>query len=359
MSFTTIARHRAQRRATTPLDQLAQAVAGSTVSRRAAAVATAGGLLVTTFSAMTAQAETIEDTSATSTIDVGDIQAYAQQVAGGMDVALPALAVDAQATTSNEAIVAGDIVVVAAQAAEPCELDPSVTAQSDSCAVLFEEDAERQAEVAQQEAARQAAQQAEVARQQAAARSAERAAVPAAPVTPEPAPAPEEAPAASYEEASYDSYGQAPEAQYAEHVEEPAPYYGGHYEPAPAPEEAPAPYYGGGTSAFGQAVVEIALSQQGTPYVWGGTQPGGFDCSGFTQWVFGQVGVPLPRTDAGQRHAGVQVSAAEAMPGDLIWSPGHVAIYLGNGQMIDAPRPGRTIEVRGMWQSNPVFIRLG
>ncbi len=71
-----------------------------------------------------------------------------------------------------------------------------------------------------------------------------------------------------------------------------------------------------------------------------------------------QVGISLPRTSAAQRGAGTVVSRAEARAGDLIWSPGHISIYLGDGMQIDAPRPGKTIQIRSIWQSNPTFIRV-
>ncbi len=78
--------------------------------------------------------------------------------------------------------------------------------------------------------------------------------------------------------------------------------------------------------ATAAAVLEIARRYVGVPYVWGGTTPAGFDCSGYTQYVYAQVGVSLPRTSSGQRGAGVVVSAADALPGDLVWSPGHIGI---------------------------------
>ena len=112
-------------------------------------------------------------------------------------------------------------------------------------------------------------------------------------------------------------------------------------------------------SAVGNAVVEIAARYVGVPYVYGGTTPDGFDCSGFTSYVYAQLGISLPRTSSDQRYVGVQVSREEAQPGDLVWSPGHIGIYAGEGMMIDAPRPGKTIQFRAMWQSNPVFIRVG
>lgn len=112
-------------------------------------------------------------------------------------------------------------------------------------------------------------------------------------------------------------------------------------------------------SAVGNAVVEIAARYVGVPYVYGGTTPDGFDCSGFTSYVYAQVGISLPRTSGDQRYAGVEVPRDQAQPGDLVWSPGHVGIYAGEGMMIDAPRPGKTIQFRALWQSNPVFIRVG
>jgi len=112
-------------------------------------------------------------------------------------------------------------------------------------------------------------------------------------------------------------------------------------------------------SVSGNAVLEIAARYVGVPYVSGGTTPDGFDCSGFTSYVYAQLGISLPRTSSSQRNAGTVVSRADAQPGDLIWSPGHVGIYAGGNQMIDAPRPGKTVQFRSIWQSNPTFIRIG
>ncbi|WP_308121797.1 C40 family peptidase [Actinotalea ferrariae] len=126
---------------------------------------------------------------------------------------------------------------------------------------------------------------------------------------------------------------------------------------APAREAeigAPAP-----ASANGSAIVEIASRYVGVPYVWGGTTPDGFDCSGFTSYVYAQVGITLPRTSADQRYAGTAVPFEQAQPGDLIWSPGHISIYAGGNLQVDAPVPGKTIQIREIWQSNPVFIRVG
>ncbi|MEP7764663.1 NlpC/P60 family protein [Sanguibacter sp. 25GB23B1] len=112
-------------------------------------------------------------------------------------------------------------------------------------------------------------------------------------------------------------------------------------------------------SANGSAIIDAASRYVGVPYVYGGTTPSGFDCSGFTSYVFAQVGISLPRTSGAQQAAGTVVSRADAQPGDLIFSPGHIGIYAGGNTQIDAPRPGKTIQFRDIWQSNPTFIRVG
>lgn len=86
--------------------------------------------------------------------------------------------------------------------------------------------------------------------------------------------------------------------------------------------------------------VRAALSQQGVPYVWGGTTPGqGLDCSGLTQWAYREAGVELPRLAQEQDTAGVAIAQSDLQPGDLaVWS-GHVAMYVGNGQLVEAGDP--------------------
>lgn len=112
-------------------------------------------------------------------------------------------------------------------------------------------------------------------------------------------------------------------------------------------------------SAIGNSVISIASRYVGVPYVSGGASPSGFDCSGFTQYVFGQLGISLPHSSSAQAGYGTQVPASEAQPGDLMWTPGHISIYAGGNTMIDASKPGTVVDFRPIWQSNPTFIRLG
>lgn len=110
-----------------------------------------------------------------------------------------------------------------------------------------------------------------------------------------------------------------------------------------------------------QQVIGIAKQYVGSPYVLGGTTPGGWDCSGFTSYVYGKVGVSLPRTSGAQKGAGTVVSKSEAKPGDLIWSPGHVGIYAGNGMMYDAGNKRVGTSYRSadwMMKKGAVFVRV-
>ncbi|WP_406492269.1 NlpC/P60 family protein [Streptomyces sp. NBC_01604] len=99
-------------------------------------------------------------------------------------------------------------------------------------------------------------------------------------------------------------------------------------------------------SARAAAAIAAARSALGKPYVWGANGPSGFDCSGLMQWSYAQAGVSLPRTSQGQRYAGSQVPLSQAQPGDLVTyrsDASHVAMYMGNGQVIHAPYPGAPV----------------
>lgn len=116
-----------------------------------------------------------------------------------------------------------------------------------------------------------------------------------------------------------------------------------------------------GGSTGGDAVVAIAKEYLGVPYVWGGTNPKtGLDCSGLTQLVFSRVGVHLPRVSRDQARVGEAVPGlASARPGDLLAFDrpvDHIAIYLGGGKMIHAPRPGKSVEISPVYET-PTAIR--
>ena len=95
-------------------------------------------------------------------------------------------------------------------------------------------------------------------------------------------------------------------------------------------------------------VIEVAKKYLGVPYVWGGTTPSGFDCSGFVQYVFAEVGISLPRTTydyapyLGSEH---EVSKEDAQPGDIVWRNSHIGIYLGNDEYIHAPHSGDVVKI--------------
>ncbi|WP_257230825.1 C40 family peptidase [Streptomyces sp. UH6] len=95
------------------------------------------------------------------------------------------------------------------------------------------------------------------------------------------------------------------------------------------------------------SVIAYARKQLGKPYVWGGTGPRGFDCSGLVMRAWATAGVQLPRTTWGQIRAGSATTRARLVPGDLVLSygGGHVGLYIGDGKVIHAPRPGTTITV--------------
>lgn len=105
-------------------------------------------------------------------------------------------------------------------------------------------------------------------------------------------------------------------------------------------------------SATGNAIVDYAYQFLGTPYLWGGTTPSGFDCSGFTQYVFkNAAGISLPRTTYDQINVGVAVSYNNLQPGDLVFPhTGHVGIYIGGGQMIHAPSTGDVVKVSSVYK---------
>ncbi len=106
-------------------------------------------------------------------------------------------------------------------------------------------------------------------------------------------------------------------------------------------------------------IAAVAQQYVGVPYVYGGADPSGFDCSGFVMYVYAQFGVALPHSASGSAAAGTAISREAALPGDIVILPGHSGIYLGGGMFIDAPEAGRTIQVRPIYENDYYIVRVG
>lgn len=120
--------------------------------------------------------------------------------------------------------------------------------------------------------------------------------------------------------------------------------------------------YGQGVSDVRVSLVSYATQFVGNPYVWGGTSlTKGADCSGFVMSVFAKYGIYLPRTSSSQSGSGTRISASEAQPGDLFFygsgrGISHVAIYIGNGQIVHASSPRSGIKISNAYYRNPVKV---
>jgi len=121
---------------------------------------------------------------------------------------------------------------------------------------------------------------------------------------------------------------------------------GGYPAAAPKPKPKPAP-------KSHSSIVNIAMSLRGVPYRYGGASPSGFDCSGFTSYVYRRAGISIPRTASAQAARATRVSSPR--PGDLVfwgYPAYHVAIYIGGGKIIAARRPGTVVGVQSLWGSH-------
>jgi cell wall-associated NlpC family hydrolase len=101
---------------------------------------------------------------------------------------------------------------------------------------------------------------------------------------------------------------------------------------------------------IGDHVAELALDYRGRPYVYGGSGPDGFDCSGFTRYVYSRVGIDLPHSSYAQWDSGRHITRADLRPGDLVFFAGlsHVGLYLGHGRFIHAPHTGLNVSVASL-----------
>ena len=139
----------------------------------------------------------------------------------------------------------------------------------------------------------------------------------------------------------------------------PFPLPAGTTNPEPAPATPVVPPRA--TLPRDQALVTTALSFQGTPYRNGGSDPTGFDCSGFTQWVFAQYGIALPREAAQQFEVGEKVKEDALKPGDLVFfhtesrGPSHVGIFVADDQFVHAPSSRGVVRVE--YVSSPYWSR--
>ncbi|OHU86393.1 peptidoglycan hydrolase RipC [Mycobacterium talmoniae] len=141
--------------------------------------------------------------------------------------------------------------------------------------------------------------------------------------------------------------------------------------PAPAPEAAPPtegapeagppgdgfPSMAPGGSGEGAIAVQAALTQVGSPYVWGGAAPGGFDCSGLVMWAFRQAGISLPHSSQAQANGGQPVALSDLQPGDVLTfysDASHSGIYVGDGMMIHSSTYGQPVRVVPMYSSGPI-----
>lgn len=109
-------------------------------------------------------------------------------------------------------------------------------------------------------------------------------------------------------------------------------------------------------------ILNESFKYLGVPYVWGGTTPNGFDCSGLVQYVYAKNGVSLPRVSQSQQNVGTQINSSQAMPGDLLffgYPAYHVAIYIGNGQYLHAPETGDVVKISNVnWGSVSSISRI-
>ncbi len=126
---------------------------------------------------------------------------------------------------------------------------------------------------------------------------------------------------------------------------------------APPPGGMPGPFGGGVGGGDRGTVVQAALTQVGSPYVWGGSAPGGFDCSGLVMWAFQQAGISLPHSSQAQAQGGQPVALSDLQPGDVVTfynDASHSGLYVGDGMVIHSSTYGQPVRVVPMNAAGPI-----
>ena len=331
MTSRNLARHRKAARPLTPLSDAAPAL------RRGFAVAASSGLALTMIAsaANAAGGSTQSLEHSAGTLSVGPtaraaalaaqnapIEVGADVIADADTLAVSEVTVEAPGPSEEE---------LAAQAAAEAQ------AQAEQAAAEAQAEAEQAAAEAQAEA-EQAAAEAQAQAEQAAAQAQAQA----------------EQAAAQAAQAQAEQAAQAEAEQAQEAPVQAAPAVSTEDDTAEATAvSAPAAVPQG----VGSGAVAIGSNYLGTPYVWGGGGPGGFDCSGFVSYVYAQMGISLPHQSGDILNSGTVISASEARPGDILWWPGHVGIYAGDGQVLHST-PGPGVSITNIWGS-PTYLRVG
>ena len=336
MTSRNLARHRKAARPLTPLSDAAPAL------RRGLVVAASSGLALTMI------------TSAANAAG-GNTQSL-ERSAGALGIGPATAKAEALITQNTPIEVDADVVAdadtpatseVATEAPGPSEEELAAQAAAEQAA---EQAAAEQAQ-AEQAAAEQAQAEQAAAEQAAAEQAAEQAAAEQAQAAAEQA---AEQAAAEQAQAEQAAAEQAQAEQAAAEQAQAAPAVSTEDEAA---ESTAVPASSAVPQGVGSDAVAIGSNYLGTPYAWGGGAPGGFDCSGFVSYVYAQMGISLPHQSGDILNSGTVISASEARPGDILWWPGHVGIYAGDGQVLHST-PGPGVSITNIWGS-PTYLRVG
>ena len=321
MTSRNLARHRKAARPLTPLSDAAPAL------RRGFAVAASSGLALTMIAsaANAAGGSTQNLEHSAGTLSVGPTARAAALAAQNAPIE-----VGADVIADADTLAVSEVTVEAPGPSEE-ELAAQAAAEAQAQAEQAAAEAQAQAEQAAAQAAAEAQAQAEQAAAQAQAQAEQAAAQAQA----------EQAAQAEAEQAQEAPVQAAPAVSTEDDTAEATAVSA----PAAVPQ------------GVGSGAVAIGSNYLGTPYVWGGGGPGGFDCSGFVSYVYAQMGISLPHQSGDILNSGTVISASEARPGDILWWPGHVGIYAGDGQVLHST-PGPGVSITNIWGS-PTYLRVG